>query len=63
MSSEIDVGILGATGTVGQEFVAALENHPWFRVTWIAASERSAEKRYADAACWRYACNPLRSRG
>jgi len=52
MSNEIDVGILGATGTVGQEFVAALENHPWFRVTWIAASERSAEKRYADAASW-----------
>ena len=52
MSNEIGVGILGATGTVGQEFVAALENHPWFRVTWIAASERSAEKRYADAACW-----------
>ena len=52
MSNEIDVGILGATGTVGQEFVAALENHPWFRVTWIAASERSAGKQYADAASW-----------
>jgi aspartate-semialdehyde dehydrogenase len=55
MSNEIDVGILGATGTVGQEFIAALENHPWFRVTWIAASERSAEKRYADAASWQLA--------
>ena len=53
MTTKIDIGILGATGMVGQEFVAALENHPWFRVAWLAASERSAGKRYEDAAPWR----------
>jgi aspartate-semialdehyde dehydrogenase len=51
-SSKIDVGILGATGTVGQQFVALLAGHPWFRVTWLAASERSSGKRYGDLA-WR----------
>jgi len=51
-SQTIDVGILGATGTVGQQFVALLTGHPWFRVTWLAASERSAGKRYGDLA-WR----------
>jgi aspartate-semialdehyde dehydrogenase len=49
---KIDVGILGATGTVGQQFIALLAGHPWFRVTWLAASERSAGKRYGDLA-WR----------
>ncbi|MEE3203474.1 MAG: aspartate-semialdehyde dehydrogenase [Acidobacteriota bacterium] len=53
MANQIDVGILGATGTVGQQFVTALENHPWFRIAWIAASERSAGKRYVDATPWR----------
>jgi aspartate-semialdehyde dehydrogenase len=48
----LDVGILGATGVVGQQFVRLLENHPWFRVTWLAASERSAGKRY-DELAWR----------
>jgi aspartate-semialdehyde dehydrogenase len=48
----IDVGILGATGVVGQHFVALLADHPWFRVTWLAASERSAGQRYGDLA-WR----------
>jgi aspartate-semialdehyde dehydrogenase len=48
----IDVGILGATGTVGQQFIALLADHPWFRVSWLAASERSAGKRYGDLA-WR----------
>ena len=48
----IDVGILGATGVVGQQFVALLADHPWFRVTWLAASERSAGQRYGDLA-WR----------
>ena len=51
-SAKIDVGILGATGAVGQQFIALLANHPWFRVTWLAASERSAGKRYGDLA-WR----------
>ena len=49
----IDVGILGATGAVGQEFIAQLAAHPWFKLTWIAASERSAGRRYADATAWR----------
>jgi aspartate-semialdehyde dehydrogenase len=48
----IDVGILGATGVVGQHFVSLLADHPWFRVTWLAASERSAGKRYGDLP-WR----------
>jgi len=43
------VAIIGATGSVGQEFVLSLENHPWFEVTQIAASERSAGKKYAEA--------------
>ena len=51
-SERIDVGILGATGVVGQQFVNLLADHPWFRVTWLAASERSAGQRYADLS-WR----------
>ena len=43
------VAILGVTGAVGQEFVQSLDNHPWFEVTQIAASERSAGKNYLDA--------------
>ena len=43
------VAIIGVTGSVGQEFVQSLDNHPWFEVTQIAASERSAGKRYMDA--------------
>ena len=43
------VAILGVTGSVGQEFVQSLDNHPWFEVTQIAASERSAGKNYLDA--------------
>ncbi len=43
------VAILGVTGAVGQEFVLSLEDHPWFEVTQIAASERSAGKNYVDA--------------
>ena len=53
MSGKIEVGVLGATGTVGQEFIAQLADHPWFTVTWVAASERSAGKRYRDATTWR----------
>jgi aspartate-semialdehyde dehydrogenase len=43
------VAIIGVTGAVGQEFVLSLDNHPWFQVTQIAASERSAGKKYTDA--------------
>ena len=49
----IKVGILGATGAVGQRFVEALADHPWFELTTLAASERSAGKPYARAANWR----------
>ena len=49
----IPVGILGATGMVGQQFVALLADHPWFRVTWLGASQRSERKAYRDAAAWR----------
>src|ERR1700690_1199779 len=50
--SRIDVGILGATGMVGQHFIKFLDGHPLFELTWLGASERSAGKRYADAAKW-----------
>src|SRR5438309_2290525 len=46
------VAVLGATGAVGQAFIRLLANHPWFELTAVAASERSAGKRYADAARW-----------
>ena len=49
MDQKLRVGILGATGMVGQRFISLLENHPWFEVTTIAASPRSAGKTYEDA--------------
>ena len=49
MSEKIRVGILGGTGMVGQRFISLLENHPWFEVTTIAASPRSAGKTYEQA--------------
>ncbi len=55
MGTKIDVGVLGATGMVGQQFVARLARHPWFSVCWLAASERSEGKAYQDAAPWRLA--------
>lgn len=57
----IPVGILGATGMVGQQFIACLANHPWFTVDWLGASERSQGKAYRDAAAWRLA-SPLEDR-
>lgn len=48
MSEKLRVGILGGTGMVGQRFISLLENHPWFEVTVIAASPRSAGKRYEE---------------
>ena len=54
----IEVGILGATGMVGQQFISRLANHPWFRVSWVAASERSEGKRYDSVAPWRLATPP-----
>jgi aspartate-semialdehyde dehydrogenase len=52
MEKKIEVGILGATGTVGQRFVQLLESHPWFELRWLAASDRSAGKRYREACSW-----------
>ena len=52
-TDRIPVGILGATGMVGQEFVSFLRTHPWFDLTWLGASDRSAGKPYFEAANWR----------
>jgi aspartate-semialdehyde dehydrogenase len=53
MRKRIEVGVLGATGMVGQQFINQLAGHPWFEPTWLAASERSEGRRYTDAAPWR----------
>src|SRR5271169_4931244 len=50
---KLSVGILGATGVVGQRFIQMLESHPWFEVAWLAASDRSAGQTYGDAVRWR----------
>jgi aspartate-semialdehyde dehydrogenase len=50
---KIPVGILGATGVVGQRFIQLLEAHPWFEVAWLAASDRSAGQAYGEAVRWR----------
>ncbi|HXG94724.1 MAG TPA: aspartate-semialdehyde dehydrogenase [Blastocatellia bacterium] len=50
---KIPVGVLGATGAVGQKFVKLLDGHPWFELTELAASDRSAGKPYKDATIWR----------
>jgi aspartate-semialdehyde dehydrogenase len=49
----IEVGVLGATGVVGQQFVARLARHPWFDLAWLAASDRSEGKAYRSVAPWR----------
>jgi aspartate-semialdehyde dehydrogenase len=53
MQPSIEVGVLGATGMVGQHFVKFLQGHPWFKLTWVGASDRSAGKKYRDATSWR----------
>lgn len=53
MKKKIEVGVLGATGMVGQSFVKFLAGHPWFELTWVGASDRSAGKKYAEATSWR----------
>jgi aspartate-semialdehyde dehydrogenase len=52
MQTRIEVGILGATGMVGQSFIKFLQGHPWFDLTWLGASDRSAGKKYKDAMTW-----------
>ena len=54
MSEKLKVGILGATGMVGQRFIALLEGHPWFEVVTVAASARSAGKTYEEAVGGRW---------
>ncbi|MDL2261458.1 aspartate-semialdehyde dehydrogenase [Methanimicrococcus sp. OttesenSCG-928-J09] len=51
--AKIKVGVLGATGNVGQRFIQALDNHPWFEISALAASERSAGKPYGEVADWK----------
>mgnify|MGYP001105709341 FL=1 len=58
MSEKLRVGILGATGMVGQRFISLLENHPWFEVTTLAASPRSAGKTYEEAVGGRWKMDP-----
>jgi len=51
-SSQIPVAVLGATGSVGQRFISLLDNHPWFKVVALAASDRSVGQKYSEAARW-----------
>lgn len=53
IKSPIEVGILGGTGIVGQHFIRFLQGHPWFKLTWLGASDRSAGKKLKDATAWR----------
>lgn len=58
MHTPIDVAVLGATGAVGQRFIQLLDGHPWFRVTELVASDRSAGQAYTQAARWVLPGNP-----
>ncbi len=50
--SQIPVAVLGATGSVGQRFISLLDNHPWFKVVALAASDRSVGQKFSDACRW-----------
>ena len=54
MSEKLKVGIIGATGMVGQRYVTLLANHPWFEVTTVAASKGSAGKTYGEGVNGRW---------
>ena len=56
MTKKLRVGILGATGMVGQRFIQLLENHPQFEITALAASDRSQGKTFQEACTWRLGC-------
>jgi len=58
MTTKVPIAVLGATGVVGQRLVRRLASHPWFRLETIAASERSAGRRYQDACAWRLPGEP-----
>src|ERR1700753_3424939 len=53
MQTRHKIGILGATGVIGQRFIQLLEGHPWFEITWLAASDKSSGKVYGEAARWK----------
>ena len=53
MKTRHKVGILGATGVIGQRFIQLLEEHPWFEIAWLAASDTSSGKTYGEAARWK----------
>jgi aspartate-semialdehyde dehydrogenase len=53
MKNKLPIGILGATGMVGQRYIQLLEDHPWFEIAWLAASDRSSGKPYGEAVKWR----------
>src|SRR5271166_5440746 len=53
MEQKIEVGVLGATGMVGQQFAKLLDSHPWFDLKWAGASDRSSGKKYREATSWR----------
>ena len=61
MSEKIKVGVLGATGMVGQRYIKLLENHPWFEVSYVAASPRSAGKPYCEAVKNRWLIGALQA--
>ena len=60
---QYNVGIIGCTGMVGQRFITLMENHPWFRLTALAASARSAGKTYEEAVAGRWALDRRRAHG
>src|SRR5271168_840011 len=61
MQTRHKIGILGATGVIGQRFIQLLEGHPWFEITWLAASDKSSGKTYGEAVRWKLD-TPLPSR-
>ena len=61
MQTRHKIGILGATGVIGQRFIQLLEKHPWFEIVWLAASDKSSGKTYGEATRWKLE-TPLPSR-
>src|SRR5208282_723748 len=61
MQTRHKIGILGATGVIGQRFIQLLDGHPWFEITWLAASDKSSGKSYGEAVRWKLD-TPLPSR-
>ena len=53
MQTRHKIGVLGATGVIGQRFIQLLEGHPWFEITWLAASDKSSGKSYGEAVRWK----------